>query len=293
MIKGIGLNIVLILSCACFSACKNDKGTDNSSLLVDTLLIEQNTGEKAYFVLPSVELIFDLRDLEIPFKPRFVNPPHNYKNYQSIISKSLNLGIYVTDFTYLVSIENSFRLNEYLNVIQSLSNDLNIRDVFTEKTIRRYLGNMHNADSLYDIILETYDSFVKTLQSSNRDPMLLTVSIGSLVELLYLISSNINSNEDFIKLQSEMENYSFLLNEYSSNAQLYLSDPMVTKLMPDLENLYEILQLNKAGHQTVAVKKGKSKVTISKGGLDEIDYQSFMEVKEAVKSIRLKYVTWK
>lgn len=293
MIKQIILNAIIICTCLYFASCKSNKRADSSDLHLDTLFIEKNSGNIDVFVLPSAELIFDLKNLDIPFSSDNIHSPGHYKNYTTLLSKSLNLGIYVTDFTFLVSIDNTVQLKEYLNVIHSMSNDLNIKDLYTEDVMNKYLRNLHRTDSLYNYILETYDSFVTSLQSSNRTPMLITLSIGSIVELLYLITENINNEEDFNKIQSELNNYNFILNEYAQQAKQHLSDPLVNKIMPDIENLYSLLdKVSEKNSKSIIERKG-SNIRVSKEGINKIDYQSFLQIKDAIQSIRHKYITLK
>jgi hypothetical protein len=293
MINRIFLYTIFLSICLYFTTCKSNREAGKNDLQIDTLFIEENTGNVDLFIMPSAELIFDLKNLDIQFKPDYIHSPEYYKSYHNILSKSLNLGIYVTDFTYLVSIDNTVKLKEYLNAIKYLSNDLNIRDLYTEDVMHKYLQNLHRTDSLYIYILETYDSFVNSLQSSNRTPMLITLSIGSMVELLYLISKNINSVEDFNKIQSEMKNYNFILDEYSHHARGYLSDPMVSEILPDLENLYQMLDMVSGKNSKSIIKKDGANLLVSKEGVGEIEYKNFIQIKDTIQSIRQKYITHK
>jgi hypothetical protein len=293
MIRQIIQTLIIVSFCLYLSACKSETKPDKTQLLLDTLTVENNMGKMDVIVLPSAELIFDLQNLDIQLKSDNIHSTDFVENYQSILSKSLNLGIYVTDFTYLTSVDKTYQLNEYLNVINTLSNELKISNVYTEEVMNNYMQNLHQQDSLYIYILETYNSFVNSLQSSNRTPLLLTISVGALVELLYLISDNVNSQEEFNKIQTDMKNYSFILDEYLKHTKLYLTDPLVKKIIPDLDLLHSILKINELSSKQKKIYRKGSSIYISSEGISEMEYSNFILIKDMIQSIRQKYITLK
>lgn len=292
MIKKVRFQILMICALLVIVWCCNTSvQKEKKSFVSDTLLIGDVTAMDEIFVMPSAELIYDLRGINFNFDPQFINPASNLSNYKTLTAKTLNLGVYITDFAFLASTDNKAMLMGYLDVVKSLSNDLNIGEIFTEEDSKRFLSNMHNDDTLYTLTLDTYNKFIENLQSTNRNATLVTVSIGGLFELMYLVSSNITDIDEFESILHDMDNYRFLFNEYYTHAKMYQSDPVLHQILPDLDSIYNLFKDEGDGRGKTITSNQGSTVVVHNSKHFSMSYKDFLSLKKAISNVRVKYIS--
>jgi hypothetical protein len=292
MIKKVRLQILMICALLIILWCCNTSvQKEKKSLVNDSLLKDDMISMDEVLVMPSAELIYDLRGIDFNFDPQFINPASNLSNYRSLAAKTLNLGIYITDFAFLASTENKAMLMGYLDVVKSLSNELNIGEVFTEEDSQRFLNNMHNDDTLYSLTLGTYDKFIENLRSTDRNATLVTISIGGLFELMYLVSSNITDINEFEAVLHDMDNYRFLFNEYYTHAKMYQSDPVLHQILPDLDFIYKLfVGIEDTRGKTTTSNQG-STVVVHNSKHFSMSYKDFLNLRKAISNVRVKYIS--
>lgn len=242
--------------------------------------------------LPPVDLLYDLRDVNMSYSPEAVNPHSNHHNYISERSKMLNLGVYLADFSYLSAIGNRSELTGYLNSIKYISDELKITGLFDEQLVSRFRMNLSNSDSLYYLSIETHNKMVEELSSTNRQNTLLHISIGGFIESFYLYTEPIESQADFEELCIELHNYHFVFNEYFTQAQKMMSSPFLNETLQQLNELKEVFDKIEQNNSSLKVIKGNDgNIKIEGGNTLKIEYNNLKEIKPTVKNIRNDFIT--
>jgi hypothetical protein len=168
------------------SACSDDNGDDgidNGQKVIDPELLDPNrsfntTFDGKLFSVPSpVQTALLIRSTNLKYDESLLNSESNIGNYSTNTSKALNLGIYGADLGYATLYDQNSKALSYLNVVESLSNDLGIAGAFDAKFLERFEANSSNQDSMLVILTDAFrkgDMFLKENNRKNSSALILT-----------------------------------------------------------------------------------------------------------------------
>ncbi len=244
------------------------------------------------FNLPPVDFLFDLKSIDLEFSPQTTNSNKNLHKYISQRSKMLNMGIYLADFSYLSALGERNLLTNYMSSIKYLADELKIVGLFNENSLLRFRNNINNADSLYEMSLETHNLMVDKLTSTNRNNTLLQISIGGFIESFYLYSKPIEDEDVFYDVSYELENYQFVLNEYFNQAQELVSAPFLKETVIDLSGLMNAFMVLDSKTEPMELSKSDSATfRLTGGNSHEITYEEFVTIKSEVEKARNIFIS--
>jgi hypothetical protein len=169
------------------TSCKNRASKDQSKVgpeQVDTLVGQI---EKNVYPLPtSAEVIKMLTDLEVGYIFGISNPIENSKKYITSIDKAINLGGYGADLSYATLYNMQQQVINYLGALRSLSNELNMSQIYDETWYEKIRKNVDNRDELVKILTEAFESTYAYLSDNNQQTLALLVVGGAWIEGMYL-----------------------------------------------------------------------------------------------------------
>ncbi|MCK4920807.1 MAG: hypothetical protein KAS71_07165, partial [Bacteroidales bacterium] len=176
------IGLIMIIG---FSSCTNTgKETNNGNREQIEDLSNSETDsyddELTFFLLPSPgEIIERLKEANIVYGKKFTNPISNSNNYISLQSQALNLGIYVTDMAYSAVFTRSAETIEYLNIIQTMGNEINISSSAFKSLVERSKANIGNMDSLILISNDAFYNMIDFLESGGKENIISLISAGA------------------------------------------------------------------------------------------------------------------
>lgn len=148
------------------------------------------------FSIPSpIQSAIMLRNANVAYNPEILNTTSSAKDYVSEHQKALNLGIYGADLSYVSSYQNTQSILEYFNVINNLSNDLQISSEIGQNLIERFGDNLDNLDSLYVLNGAIYKAANQYLKENDRTELASLILTGGWVEALHISLSSTDSKE--------------------------------------------------------------------------------------------------
>lgn len=297
---GRTIKLVFIISIILIStkSCKSDKdrqednniGFQNKQDFQDSLL----QLKKTYYQFPSGNEMFNFikRDESLDFIAGIVNPVENYSQYIDTKSKTLNLGVYLTDLTYLTLYKEIGKASDYLETIHKLYSDLRIDVPFSEHFVRRIKNNLNNEDSLIYLSEKYSDSFYHYMLSNNKDHILATVMAGSYIEGLYIALNLVDGYQKKSSVIQKIadqkytfENLYFSLNENKD-------DLNVNHAMNYLQQILSILNKIETIDEPVKTSRNKdNKLVINGGKRLEITEKQFKELKHLVNQLREEIIS--
>ena len=122
---------LLIISFTCLSSCK-DRSASKQKKNEEKELVKQIPGQIESHVYPlptSAEVIKMLTDLEVGYIIGISNPVANSKKYFISSTRAINLGVFGADLSYATLYNQQQSVIDYLDVIRSLSNELNMSNI--------------------------------------------------------------------------------------------------------------------------------------------------------------------
>jgi len=252
---------VLILCISGLSSCKSCKSENKKQKEVELDQVQtlETEIEKNVYPLPtSAEVIKKLTELEVGYILGIANPRENVKKYFTSASKAINLGGYGADLSYATLYNIQQEVINYLDVIQSLANDLNMSKIYDVALYDRIKLNFDNKDELVKILTGAFENTYAYLHENEQQPLALLVVGGAWVEGMYLtthVSEAAYQNVEFSKVLIEQKE-SFDL--YLEITKPYMEDPNIKEFIGKLEPIrkaYEGLTTSLTQQNIVEITK--------------------------------------
>lgn len=280
------LQIVFVLS---LIQCKNDEEmqikngqntTEKPSIKPDD---SQKDNLKIYTLPAPLQIATAVKNLNLNYSGNLLVPanqstttlPNNYL-------KALNLGVFGIDLGYSTIYEKHQPAIYYLSKIQKLSDELGIIGGFRPATLERFKNNIKNQDSLYYIILETFNDCHKYLKENDRNDIGLLILTGSYIEGLYVAASKTINNYNtrtanlIARQQIFLDNLIELLTEYTA-------DEEIAELIEQLKQLKE-------NYKGVDVKENEN-LTSAGNSKPEISLEQIKKITQKISEIRMKIIS--
>jgi hypothetical protein len=190
-IKDIYFYFLLVILISCNNISDKEKLSNtynNQSLDTTTVLLKYNN---TLFTLPSpYQAAYTVKDNNIDFNKKLLNPVNNVSNYVTNFQQSLNIGVYGTDLGYLNIYDQIPDVISYFTVIKKLSKELGLDNALQVEIIDRIENNINNKDSLLELITGTYRQFDYYLKVNNRKESGVLILTGGWIESIYILSQN-------------------------------------------------------------------------------------------------------
>jgi hypothetical protein len=231
---------LLIISFTCLSSCKNSASKQQKKAEKEEIKTQIETN--VYPLPNSAEVIRKLTELEVGHAIGLTNPAENSKKYFDSQKRAINLGAYGADLSYASLYNQVQDVANYLDVIKSLSSELNMSKVYDEDLYPQIRQNVDNKDELVKILTKEFNDTYAFLYENDEQPLALLVVGGAWVEGMYLtstVSEAAYQNPEFSRVLLEQKK-SF--ETYLEITKPYLTDSSVNdfvKLLDPVKKVYE------------------------------------------------------
>ena len=218
-----------------------------SKELLDPDRAFNTTFDGKLFSVPSpIQTALLIKSADLNYNEKLLNPVSNQSNYTESNSKALNLGIYGADLGYVTLYDQNAQAMNYLNAVESLSNDLGMGGAFDADFLTRFENNSSNEDSMLVILTDAFrkgDNFLKENERKNVSALILT---GGWLESIYFATNlyEKSGNKDILtrigEQKQSLETILEILNEYNKDGQ---NDDII-EMLDELADTYQGVQLN-------------------------------------------------
>ena len=197
-------------------------------------------------------------------------------NYVTSDKQAINLGIYGADLSYATIFEENAVSIAYLDVVQSLANELGIGDVIDNDVIARAEANRTRQDSLVAIVSESFFEMNQKLKANGQEDLSGMLVASGWLESIYLTTRYTEqANDDLKKRIAEqklvMEDVMMLVKSYTQSAELA---GLIAAMQPVVD-----------AFDAVTKEAGASDITKSEGAIIIGGGPSFSMSDEALASI--------
>jgi uncharacterized membrane-anchored protein YhcB (DUF1043 family) len=245
--KKIFAGFILPLLIICFTSlnsCKSCTASKQQKTAEKQEVKEiQSQIETHIYPLPtSASVIKKLTELEVGYIIGLTNPVENSKKYFDSQSRAKNLGAFGADLSYVTLYNQQQDVINYLDVIKSLSNELNMSKVYNEDLYTQIKQNVDNKDELVKILTKEFNDTYAFLSDNDQQPLALLVVGGAWVEGMYLtthVSEAAYQNPEFSRVLLDQKK-SF--ETYLEITKPYLTDASVAdfvKLLDPVSKVYD------------------------------------------------------
>jgi hypothetical protein len=242
-----------------------------------------------------VEMAALIEDLGVPFSKKYLASPEVADDYDTNFKKALGLGVLSADLGYLNVYAKTSEIINYLAVIKSLADELNIGQFFDFQTLKRLATNNDNMDSLMFLSVNSFHQMDEHLRKNNRSNLSALVVTGVWLEGLYLATQIVD--EDTSKgLRDRIGEQKLILTDLYKILEVYRTqDKNFEKLATDVQELnkvYELVKITFIEGETITKEIDGVTVVMQQdeSAVDMTDEQ-LKQIIEITKKIRNKLIS--
>lgn len=285
----------IVLGCSLFAiiSCTNDdnsqkKTKDSLSTASDTLSAESK--ENVSYQIPSPEDLFALiKKSKLPYRETLLNATTG--NYVTVLSKELNLGVFVADLSYSSIFNMNQNTLKYFTAVYKISESLGISSLVSNSFQDRMKKNLDNPDSLSLITSNSFYSIIQDLDNAGKGKTVAVVTTGGWVEGMYIVTNLIEKYDANDQTIQRLASQKGIFSNLSKNLEKYSSDKDVIEIQKDLEPIKEIFNQLQNQKQESSMNKAKDgKITLGSKEKTTFTEAQFNNFKQKIKDIRTKFV---
>jgi len=240
----LSLSFAAMLLLACGG--KDSRTGDTMEVKNDTPALNDSTQAKYQRLIGNIpiplEILEKLAGSGVRYRDSLINPIGSAAHYIKSQAQAINLGIYGSDLTYVISMEQFGQVSSHIKTVKRLADEIVIPTAFDEGMMTRYNANRNNRDSLSNMIYQSYQRIDNTLKNNERIGLAALVVTGGWVESLYLTTQHLTrdggeKNKTLLDILAEQQRH---LGNLISLLEDFKSDEYITELKTDLEALQKI-----------------------------------------------------
>ncbi len=296
--------LVLIIPVILAGGCKSDqKGKRAPGLLDDSETAEIvdriETIKQVYHLSPSPAEMLDVIDVaELSFDVGLLNPVSNIDNYLDTKSKTIGLGIYITDLAYAALFGRHEETLDYLDVVHSMAEQIRVTGAINDELIEKARTNVEYLDSLFNISNEAFINMLFFCERNDRPNTVIMLSAGAFIESLYLAVNMVGDGDQTDYIMQHLADQKYALDNLMVFAEsMREQDPNVAAVIEDMNPIKEIYDgINiVAGTTTVDTEQATDdqpkKLVIGGGSKPILSKKEFEKLKKTTIELRNKLVT--
>lgn len=275
-----------------FTACKNrqkDESDYKGFRYNDEMAKSKMEVTKSFiYAFPSPgDLLQRFDESELTYNEELMNSPDSGKNYITSKDKALNLGIYITDMAYAAKFSRSSEALKYLDIIQSLSEDISISTSAFESLIKRAKSNIGDNDSLLAISNDLFFQMVEFLENSGKENTIALVSSGAYIESMHIAFQSVDQYSEDSKIIKQIVELKYPLKNLLDHAETVSDDPNVLSILKyirELNRIFDELETEAGGSEVINDEPGV--ISLMGGSDDKMNEEDFKALRAKIEEIR-------
>lgn len=293
------ITVVSIIFITINFSCKTDVKRDtqneiDTQALSDSLLASDEN--HVFYSFPSSQEMFSFikKDADLVYRTDLVNPTENISKYIDSKSKTLALGVYLADLSYMTLFNKTSTAYDYIDIITNLSNDLRINLPFQDSILERIKNNLNNPDSLI-IISDQYSlKIIDYLLQNNKDKILANITSASYIEGLYiavnLVEEYSDDNEVIQRIVEQKHSFTNLI-KYANKYHTDENTKVAIELLNDIYDMFKKFPETQESESKIE-RVGNNKMVLKGGKKIQISENEFNELKAKVIEVRTKIIEY-
>lgn len=247
------------------------------------------------YTLPSpFETLTLLRESGVPYTTEFLFDPKLVSKFDGSLDKSIVLGVYGANLSYVSVFEDDKSSIRYLACVNSLMKDLNIGNAFSGATMERIMNNRANADSVQQIVSEAYYSANVMLKDNAQEHLAAVVLAGGWLEGLYIATQLAQTTPDNAELIATITDQKYALENLLELLGTFDGHHQVNALSERLEELHALFDASTKETATTVEEREQNgqTVTVIGGGLEStLSADQLTAITKLVLEVRAGYLS--
>jgi hypothetical protein len=247
MLKKLSFTALIVAAVAGMYSCttcqtqKNDK--EDLTISPDSLkgdkplaLSKELIGDVVQNISSPVEMAALIKKSGVEFSQKVLNSTDKVSDYNTSYSRALNLGVYSADLGYINMFDKNNIVVSYLMAVKELAEGIKVGQFFDFTALKRLATNSNNLDSLMQISVSSMNKMDNYLRDQDRSNVSSLIIAGAWIEGLYIAGNVVEqtNNKELIDRIAEQKDIVDILLIIISN---YNKDENFAKLAAELEKL--------------------------------------------------------
>tara|TARA_R110002049_G_scaffold3502_9_gene26250 strand:- start:1816 stop:2715 length:900 start_codon:yes stop_codon:yes gene_type:complete len=292
MAKRILSNLSIYFAFFCLITACVESPTENSdevNLQVDSSSVSSSLERNnTYYPIPSPEEMFDfIKSNQLDYD-QSINQQLNIQNFQTEKEKALAFGIYSANLAYAVAYDDARMALNYYKTIRQLASELGIDGAMNQEIMNKLQKKLSNPDSLMSIMSASYGESVNFLEENKRGNIVAVIATSAWIESMYIVVNNLEYDSSRQSVFQRIADQRLVFRNLWGYLKIYEEDVMVNDLMSSLLTTRAIFDnFQEVSIGSSSVKKKGSKLIFAGGTKIEMSPGQYLELKEAIKSLRI------
>jgi hypothetical protein len=234
---------LLVFSLTGCTSCKNRATAKKMKTIeAETVLpkIEKEISKNVYPLPTSVAVIKMLTDLEVGYIFGITNPAANVKKYYTQATRSINLGIYGADLSYVTLYKMNQEVNTCMDVIRNLANELNMSKIYNAALYDSIKKNFDNRDRLIDILTVAFNDTYSYMSENDQQALALLVVGGAWVEGMYLTTNVSDAAYNVATISKVLIEQKKSFDLFLDLTKPYMEDPLISDFVKNMEPIKKV-----------------------------------------------------
>lgn len=281
------LPLVMMLMWSCGNG--SDKDTDINA---DTVMVDTDSTEimnEVVYQIPSPEDFFSLlNNKTLKFKSSIVHD--DKKQYESRAGKELNMGIYLSDMTYLNTFGEMKTAVKYFARIREMADQLGLSAAIPEQTLKKLEDSSANSDSLRKVSDESFFNVIQALEEAGNGKSLALIMTAGWIETIYLSQQLVDMKKFDYKdpLVQRICSQKITYNNVVKNLERFNEQPDVKAIYDQLQQLNTFF--DGLTREEIKTQQDTTKNIIGTPSLWKSEKEAFSKFMEQILSIRKSIV---
>lgn len=277
----VGISI-LLASCG---------GEEKKEVVMDTETSESSEVLVDYNIPSPSEQFALIADLDVNKNVKIMHDPNAADSYTTTSQRSLNFGVYTADVAYLTAFEETTKYLSYFGKLEKLGKSIGVAKVFGSELgelAKKWDGN---ADSLFRLSDETYNSTFQRLIEIDKGEELSLMLVGGWIESMHLMFGSSKGYGKSPKLEQAIANQKIVAENLMEFLVSYQDNKEVAAYTAEIDAILEIFKTMDCSSSETQVKNANGKLNFSGGESCKMTKKCFNDLKAKVEAVRMKIVT--
>lgn len=277
--------LTLLLS-ACGGEEKKEMITEDTE---ETPAVQESVVD---FNIPSPSEQFALiSKMDVKKNTAIMHDPEMADKYATSAQKALNFGVYTADVAYLTSFNETNKYLTYFGKLEKLGKDIGVAQVFGTQLgelAKKWDGN---ADSLFRLSDETYNSTFQRLIEIDKGNELSLMLVGGWVESMHLMLGSSKGYGKSPKLEQAIADQKLVAENLLEFLVSYKDNADVAVYSEEMNAILDIYSKMDCSSSQTKVENANGKLSFSGGEQCKMTEVCFNELKQRIEKIRTRIIT--
>ncbi|MBU2018479.1 MAG: hypothetical protein KJ941_02430, partial [Bacteroidetes bacterium] len=280
---------LLLVLLALFSCKQTTKEKKVSESIKENNVTNEDIIRTFYNIPSPSEQLNRLRELDGADVFNNLLSPNDVYLYNTQKRRLIVFGSYAADASYLASKSRKGQIVNYLAVLRTLSNDLGMQNLLSDKLLESITKPNQSADSLFLMADKYYINAFDQMITSNKGADLGLILFGGWLETMNITLQSSYGFNKSTKINEFIADQKLVAENLMSYLLDYQENESVTGIVEDMGDILTLYERMDCTYTETQVKKSGQNLTLNGGTKCVLTKEVYSEMKVMISELRNEY----